>query len=496
MKRKVLLVSPGYYESGDYGYALQPPMGLFKIARYFKNKGVEVEYLDCQLPPRIADTNINTKNHFIDAPFVKYLPCGNFEQEGILKPQRYFGIPHRVIREKIRAAKPTEIWVSTGLTYYWESVQEVVTICKEVFPTVPVFIGGIYASLYPQHASKMVAADYIHVGALEDIDGLMPDYDIDPSKKSIRTIQISKGCNVNPPCSFCAVVSLDPKFSPLNEDNVFNYIQEEYKKGARYWQLWASQLLVPPRRFIGLLDKIIGSDINIKLIASEGVQPSLFSQEISDKMYKAGFTAVSIPMESIQEDLVLNWAKPSTFKDYTQAVTNAQRSGFKVVKSFILAGLPGQTYDEIIHGIVDCWARDTVVAYHQYTPVPAAPDWYHEDHKKYHGQSPELLHPSLWPGAHAGLKVEYLEEIKKVLKIGFRGFVKFKDSKVVKVREIWDLYLKWCKMYELIRNGKPVDTLPLAYQGYTSLVTDNWKNNVHSRETNPEAYSESFCRTS
>lgn len=497
MKRKVLLINPGYYEVGDYGYSLQPPMGLFKIARYFLNKKVDVEYIDCGLPPRIADTNINTKNHFIDAPVVRYVPCGNFDNEGILKAQRYFGLPHSIIRERIKAANPTEIWLSSGLTYYWESVKEMVQICKSIFPHVPVFIGGIYASLYPQHANKMVEADYIHVGPLEDIDGLMPSYDLDSTYKSIRTIQISKGCNVDPPCTFCAVVSMDPKFSPLNEDNTFKYIEEEYRKGAYQWQLWASQLLVPPVRFINLMKKIIKSDMKLSLIASEGVQPSLFTQEISDYMYKAGFGVVSIPMESIKEDTTNTWNKPSNFNDYTNAVLHAQKTGFKIIKSFVMVGVPGQTYDEIVQSIVDCWARDTIIAFHQYTPVPGAPDWYFNSHKKYHDISPELLHPSLWPGASNELSVEKLEEIKSIVKMGFRGFCKIRDTKIPKHREIWDLFNKWCKIYELIKEDKPVSIMPLALKGYTSVFSDLYnsgKVNEHYTKTNPEAYSESYIR--
>jgi radical SAM superfamily enzyme YgiQ (UPF0313 family) len=120
---------------------------------------------------------------------------------------------------------------------------------------------------------------------MDDIDDLMPDYSLDSTISSVRTIQLGKGCNVSPPCSFCAVVAMDPKFKVLSPDTVFNYMQEEYAKGCDYWQIWSSQLLVPPARFKNLMRLIIGSGMKLSITASEGVQASLFDDEIAQLMY-------------------------------------------------------------------------------------------------------------------------------------------------------------------------------------------------------------------
>lgn len=476
MKRKALLIHPPYYEFGDYGYHDMPPMGLLKIARHLKQKGVEVEYHDFSNPMRLADVSVNLKDTFKDAPFVKYVECGNYESEGIVKPQKYYGAPHSVIRQIIRESNPTEIWLSTGLTYYWEGARDVAIIAKEEHPNVPLLVGGIYATLYPEHCRTHLPADYVHVGPMDDIDELMPDYSVDNLRadSTVRTIQMGKGCNVSPPCSFCAVVAMDPKFKSIKPDVLFSYINKEVNNGVNFFKMWSSQLLVPQKRMIELMEKIIAFKLDIQMVASEGVQPSLFTQQISDLMLKAGFHTVSIPMESIDENAVEDFRKPSDFNDYERAVTHAQTSGFKNIKSFVMMGIPGQTYDDMIHAIVDCWARGTSAALHQYTPIPGSYDW--TRFEQFHGISPEKLHPSLWPGADDNQKVEYLEEIKRCARLGPIGISD--DAEQIKIPEIRDLYLKWCRSYKLFNeNDEYLYVTPLAIEGYES----QWITTLRSR---------------
>jgi hypothetical protein len=472
--RRILLINPGYMEYGDYGYSYMPPMGLLKIGGYMKNRGHSPSYIDCSIPIRMRIGTLNLKEFYKNAPFVRWVKCGNYENEGILKSLKYYGMPYDTIREKVRAVNPTEIWMSTSLTYFWETAKDIGTICKDLFPKVPLLVGGIHASLFPDHCQTHIPCDYVHKGPMDDLANQMPDYSLDTQLKSVRTIQLGDGCNVSPPCSFCAVTSMSPKFIPLDAQMAFNYIQKENKIGANFFQIWSSQLLVPQSRIIKLLDMIIKSGIKIGLVASEGIQPNLFTQDISNKMLKSGFIAVSIPMESIDPHQVKNFRKPSDFSDYEEAVLNAQRSGFKMIKSFVMCGIPGQTYDEMIHSIIDCWARDTYPAVHQYTPIPGSEDW--SKFKQFHDISPDLLHPSLWPGASNTMKVQDLEEIKRITRMGFFNFMCLVQKSDFKPRNrlIWDIFVKWCKEYRLINSrGKPTYKRPLSYSGYTSALTDS-----------------------
>jgi len=233
MGRKVLMINPGYYETGDYGYSYMPNMGLLKIGRYFRSKGINTKYIDFCIPIRLHLGDQTLKNFYTRAPFVRWAECGNFKSEGIAKQIKYYGMPHDQIKQIIKEQNPTEIWLGTGLTYYWESVKDLAVICKNIYPKIPLLLGGIYATLWPEHARTHIPCDMVHIGPIDDIDDLMPDYDLDENKTSVRVIQTGKGCHIFPPCSFCSVISLDPKFKPIAPDRVFNYIQEEMEIGGK-----------------------------------------------------------------------------------------------------------------------------------------------------------------------------------------------------------------------------------------------------------------------
>jgi len=46
---------------------------------------------------------------------------------------------------------PDEVWITSIMTYWWESTVDVAALCKEVFPSAWIRIGGIYPTLAPMH---------------------------------------------------------------------------------------------------------------------------------------------------------------------------------------------------------------------------------------------------------------------------------------------------------------------------------------------------------
>src|SRR5205823_1576081 len=47
---------------------------------------------------------------------------------------------------------PDEIWISSIMTYWWESTRDVIEECQRVFPKAMIRVGGIYPTLAPEHA--------------------------------------------------------------------------------------------------------------------------------------------------------------------------------------------------------------------------------------------------------------------------------------------------------------------------------------------------------
>src|SRR5690606_26646537 len=109
MTNQILLVEPEYYSKF-------PPIGLLKVSTYHKLKGDRTELIDFK---------------------------------------------NRDQREPKRA--PKKIYITSLFTWTWKPVWEAVAYYKNEFPKAEIWLGGIYASLMPEHA-KMSRADHIFQG--------------------------------------------------------------------------------------------------------------------------------------------------------------------------------------------------------------------------------------------------------------------------------------------------------------------------------------------
>src|SRR5439155_19067705 len=114
----VLLVEPDYYTR-------YPPLGLLKLAEFERGRGNEVQ----------------------------------------------------LVRGDEPAANPDEVYVTSLFTYSWRAVHQAVRLYKDRFPEAHLVVGGIYASLLPNHAA-LSGADEVHVGLIPEIEDVMPAWDL------------------------------------------------------------------------------------------------------------------------------------------------------------------------------------------------------------------------------------------------------------------------------------------------------------------------------
>ena len=104
---------------------------------------------------------------------------------------------------------PNVIFVTSLFTWTWESVRNAVYHYSQAYPKAEVILGGIYASLMPEHAESEVRPHIVWVGQIPEAEDLMPRYDLVPENtKSI--VFASRGCVRR--CLFCAVPKLEPTF--------------------------------------------------------------------------------------------------------------------------------------------------------------------------------------------------------------------------------------------------------------------------------------------
>lgn len=175
MSKRALLINPPVYDV-QYWAEWSQPHGLLKVGSYLKEKGYETRLIDCLFPDTKGNVRKKTKSvvEFCSTTEIAY-PEFRKRHSRLGSKQRLkfvFGTNPDDLRQELLAMAdimevqpdsngpfwrqeplseitfvPDEIWITSIMTYWWESTVDVAALCKEVFPSVRIRIGGIYPTL-------------------------------------------------------------------------------------------------------------------------------------------------------------------------------------------------------------------------------------------------------------------------------------------------------------------------------------------------------------
>jgi hypothetical protein len=81
-------------------------------------------------------------------------------------PMRRFGMPYGELTKQLAVMRqerkqPTQIWISSLCTFWYESVAEVCRIVRQTLPDTQIVLLGQYPRLMPKHAAEACAADFV-----------------------------------------------------------------------------------------------------------------------------------------------------------------------------------------------------------------------------------------------------------------------------------------------------------------------------------------------
>jgi len=144
----------------------------------------------------------------------------NFLPIGLLKLASYYrsnGHKIKLVRGNLDKEelkfKPDQIMVTSLFTYWSEYVRDCVQHYKELYPGAKVTVGGIYASLMPEHCKEFTGCDEVFAGVNEEAEKYPPAYDLisNPHPIGYQIAHTSRGCIRR--CDFCGTWKIEPKFT-------------------------------------------------------------------------------------------------------------------------------------------------------------------------------------------------------------------------------------------------------------------------------------------
>ena len=132
-----------YYCFHDYKYQ---PIGILSVLATLRSAGHDVAFLDA-VTKRRQQTRKPKELENTKGGYYRY-GLGDKEYKATL---REYAIPQVIL-------------ITSSMTFRWHSIRDAIALTKEVFPNVPVVLGGIYATLAYEHALQHSGADFVIQG--------------------------------------------------------------------------------------------------------------------------------------------------------------------------------------------------------------------------------------------------------------------------------------------------------------------------------------------
>ena len=309
---KILLVEPNFPippKSKNHSSFL--PIGLLKIAAYHQSKGDKVKLIRGNSP----------------AGFV-----------------------------------PDEIKITSLFTYWSKYVKESVDYYRQRYPYAKIEVGGIYASLMPEHCKKYTGCDEVVVGLYRNgaAEEFEPAYEL--VNVDYQIMHASRGCFRH--CSFCGVWKIEKKVSYKQS------LKKEIKSNKLVF--YDNNLLTNP--FIeNILDEIAYAKINKKSVICEsqsGFDGRILQEkpEIAKLLKKARFHYPRIAWDG-------GMKHKDKIKDQIKILKSAGYS-HKDIYAFMLYNHESVSYLEMLEKlercrkwgiqIIDCRFRPLNMTYERY----------------------------------------------------------------------------------------------------------------------------------
>jgi radical SAM superfamily enzyme YgiQ (UPF0313 family) len=447
MKKNILLINPWIYDFAAYDFWIKP-LGLLYIASLLRKNGFNVRFIDCLNPyhpqsKQESNNKLPKRNDSGHGKFPKEIISKPYTLRDIKRRYNRYGItPDIFVAELNLSGRPDLILVTSMMSYWYPGVFDVIKITKQIFPDIPIALGGIYVTLCPDHALKS-GADYTMPGEgeknlpallkeifgvdtifapdLQNLDSLpYPAFDLLPAIDQVP-ILTSRGCPFK--CTYCASHILYSNFRQRDPIKVVDEISFWNKNfDVNHFSFYDDALLVNAEKMaIPMLKEIIKRRLPCQFHCPNGLHLSEITQTLSGLMYRSGFRTIRFGFESSNMLTQEYTGGKVNNEQLKTAVAYLKEAGYtsKELGVYLLCGLPGQEASEVkdsIRYVQSCGARPIIS---EYSPIPGTAMWESSvDVSPFDLEGEPLFHNnSLLPCRSDKLTSQMYQELKMMTRI-------------------------------------------------------------------------------
>ncbi len=401
---RILGINPWIYDFSAFDL-WSKPIGLLYVLSYLRSVGYEINFIDCldKYHPKLLERQKRQN------PKMKRYGTGPFFREKMQKPRvlnfvpRHFaryGLPENIFIEELKKLqKPDAILVTSFMTYWYLGPKRVIEIVREIFPGVPIILGGIYATLVADHARNVLQPDYIIEGSgeiqcenlLSEILSNAPARNEQPkvlddfphpafdlyNKLDYLVVMTSRGCPYH--CTFCATDKISGKYAQRQPDCVTDEILRQTQKlKVRDVAFYDDALLLNKnQRLKPILRTLSREKLKLRFHTPNGLHAKQIDEELAQLFFDSGFKTIRMSFETVNPQRQLDMYNKVTPGDLEQAVIFLQKAGFerKKLEAYVMMGLPDQSFEEVYQSILFVNSLGIKVILASFSPIPGTVDY-------------------------------------------------------------------------------------------------------------------------
>jgi radical SAM superfamily enzyme YgiQ (UPF0313 family) len=381
MKLKCLLINPWVYDFAAMNLWSRP-LGLIKVAEYMSRFNVKLRLIDC--------TDVFTAKEYGKGKY----PYEVVDTPEALRPlsRRFkrYGISIEEFRRRLGSADL--LFVTSIMSYWYPGVVKAIEVAKSEALDIPVFLGGIYATLYPEHAAKHSGADFIYRGPvgyglraalntfgfrLKEKHAPKPYYMLKLYEQyPFAPLLTSRGCPYD--CSYCASKALSGEFSQRAPEEVVSEIKDLYGIGVRDYAFYDDALLLNADTHLKpVLKEVRGRFPGVRFHCPNGLHARHMDQELARLMKLAGFRTLRLSLETVNTERLATTGGKVRADELERAVLALKKQGFgkEHIGVYLMYGLPGQPLEEVKEGVQFIKGLGVMVKLTEFSPIPGTRCW-------------------------------------------------------------------------------------------------------------------------
>ncbi len=431
-KPRALLISPPIYDFALFDLFLKP-YGLLRIGRWLEDSGWDVDFVD----------SLDWKDPFsletMKKPSRRKNGTGKFLRQPVKVPAALgdtgrgfsrYGIKIESLENRVRdAGRPDIVFVTSTMTYWYQGVFEAIAAVRKVWGNVPVAVGGIYATLLPQHCRGKSGADYTVTGdsidQLEDIfrNLSLPFPSTPPVEKLLSVplweesavLRLNTGCPLK--CRYCAS-SVISDFRPGTAENTYSQLEEYCRDwNTNNFAFYDDALLYKKDSiFVPFLEMVVESGRELNFYLPNAVHINYLDYGTARLMKLAGFREVRLGFESSSSSFHDKNDRKVSLTSFEETLKVLKEAGFSrnELVVYLLAGLPEQDAGEVRDSVNYLRQFGVRISISEFTPVPGSSLWDKSVEKSIFpvGEEPLFQNNSIFPMQWEKFTVADMRELK------------------------------------------------------------------------------------